>query len=198
MLALAAWLSLGALASTLERAGLPANHVTRLLAAGRLDTSEPLRWRGRLHEDPIQLPWGNRYEIDLEEVEIAGETVPLSGGLRANFYRSPRSAEPSEGLRAGDRVEALLRARPPRNFLDPGAGDIRGALARQKVDLSGSLRSGELLQLVDHRARLYSRDAREFVATCSRASTHCMRVSPTKPRCFARCCSGIAASSTPM
>ena len=160
-LALAAWLSLGALALTLERAGVPANHVTRLLVAGRLETSEPLRWRGRLREDPIRLPWGNRYEIDLEEVEIAGETVPLSGGLRANFYRSPRSAEPAEGLRAGDRVEALLRARPPRNFLDPGAGDIRGALARQKVDLSGSLRSGELLQLVDHpRPTLLQRCAR--------------------------------------
>lgn len=113
MPALAAWLSLGALALTLERAGMPAN-LTRPLATGRLDTSEPLRWRGRWREDPIQLPWGNRYEIDLEEVEIGGAAKPLSGGLRANLYRSPRSAEPAEGLRAGDRVEALLRARPPR------------------------------------------------------------------------------------
>ena len=53
------------------------------------------------------------------------------------------------GLRAGDRVEALVQARPPRNFLDPGAFDERGYLARQKIDLTGSLRSGELLQLID-------------------------------------------------
>jgi hypothetical protein len=31
---------------------------------------------------------------------------------------------------------------PPRNFLDPGAFDLRGYLARQKIDLIGSLRSG--------------------------------------------------------
>ena len=37
----------------------------------------------------------------------------------------------------------------PRNFLDPGAFDIHGYLARQKIDLIGSLRSGELLRLVD-------------------------------------------------
>jgi Domain of unknown function (DUF4131) len=52
------------------------------------------------------------------------------------------------GLRAGDRVEALVRARLSRNFLDPGAFDERGYLARQKIDLTGSLRSGELLQLI--------------------------------------------------
>src|SRR5580704_5600479 len=56
--ALLAWFALGGTAVRLERASVPANHVTRLIAAGRLDTSEPLRWRGRLREDPIALPWG--------------------------------------------------------------------------------------------------------------------------------------------
>ena len=65
------------------------------------------------------------------------------------------------GLRAGDRVEALLRARPPRNFLDPGAFDVRGYLARQQIDLTGSLRSGVLLQLIDRpRPTLLQRLAR--------------------------------------
>jgi len=45
-----------------------------------MDLSVPLRWRGRLREDPIALPWGHRYEIDLEQVEIAGEIIPVSGG----------------------------------------------------------------------------------------------------------------------
>ena len=94
------------------------------------------------------LPWGHRYEIDLEEVEIAGAVVPVSGGLRANLYSGLRTAAAPEGLRAGDCVEALVRAKPPRNFLDPGAADVRGYLARQKIDLIGSLRSGELLRLI--------------------------------------------------
>lgn len=53
MLALAAWMALGGLASSIERATVPTNHVTRLLAAGRLGITEPLRWRGRLREDPL-------------------------------------------------------------------------------------------------------------------------------------------------
>ncbi|MGH9685871.1 MAG: ComEC/Rec2 family competence protein [Candidatus Acidiferrales bacterium] len=146
--ALIAWVALGGLAAGLERASVPANHVTRLIAAGRLDLSEPLRWRGRLREDPLSLPWGRRYEIDLEQVEIASAYVPIRGGLRVNLYDGPQAAGAPSGLRAGDRVEALMKASPPRDFLDPGAFDVRGYLARQKIVLTGSLRSGELLQLI--------------------------------------------------
>ena len=147
--ALAAWLALGGFASGAQRAAIPANHVTRLIAEGRLDTTVPLRWRGRLREDPLLLPWGRRYEIDLEQVESAGTFLPASGGLRVNFFAGSRSVLPPEGLRAGDRVEALLKARPPRDYLDPGAFDIHGYLARQNIDVAGSLRSGELLQLIN-------------------------------------------------
>jgi competence protein ComEC len=129
---------------------VPANHVTRLIAGNRIDLTEPLRWRGRLREDPLVMPWGRRYEIDIEQVESAGQIIPAGGGLRANIYNNPRQPiEIAETLRAGDRVEALVRARPPRNFLDPGAFDIHGYLARQRIDLIGSLKSGELLRLVD-------------------------------------------------
>ena len=147
--ALAAWLALGGLASAVEVAGIPSNHITRLIAAGRIDTSVPLRWRGRLREDPLALPWGERFEIDLEQVEAGGAELPVSGGLRVNFYSNEHAARPPAGLRAGDRVEALLKAREPRDFLDPGAFDVRGFLARQKIDVIGSLRSGALLEVVD-------------------------------------------------
>ena len=129
---------------------VPANHVTRLIAANRIDLTEPLRWRGRLREDPLVMPWGRRYEIDIEQVESGGQILAANGGLRANIYNNPRQPiVVDETLRAGDRVEALVRARPPRNFLDPGAFDIHGYLARQRIDLIGSLKSGELLRLVD-------------------------------------------------
>jgi competence protein ComEC len=148
--AIVAWTALGGLALGIELGAVPANHITRLLAANRIDLTEPLRWRGRLREDPLVMPWGRRFEIDIEQVESAGQIIPASGGLRANIYNNPRQPiEIAETLRAGDRVEALVRARPPRNFLDPGAFDLHGYLARQKIDLMGSLRSGELLRLVD-------------------------------------------------
>lgn len=161
-LALGAWLVLGAFAASLERASLPRDHITRLLAAGRLDVSEPLRWRGRLREDPMRLPWGHRYEIDLDQVEVAGTAVRISGGLRANLYDQANMTPAPEGLRAGDRVDVLMRARPPRNFLDPGAPDVRGMLARQKIDLSGSLRSAELIRLIE-------RPPPTFLQRCARA-----------------------------
>ncbi len=142
-----AWIALGGAALSVERTSVSINHVSRLIATGQLDTSEALRWGGRLREDPFALPWGTRYEIELESVEAGGSTLALKGGLRVNLYNGPRAAGVPENLRAGDRVEALLRARPPRNFLDPGAFDLHGYLALQGIDLTGSLRSGELLQL---------------------------------------------------
>ncbi len=91
VLALAAWLALGGFATAVERDAIPANHVTRLIAEGRLDTTVPLRWRGRLREDPLLLPWGRRYQIDLEQVESAGTFLPAAGGLRAKFLCRPRA-----------------------------------------------------------------------------------------------------------
>jgi competence protein ComEC len=148
MAALIAWAALGGAAASLERVIVPTNGIARMVSEKRIDTSEPLRWRGRLREDPLRLPWGVRYEMDLESVEAAGRAVPVSGGLRMNYYFNPRHDETLPDIRAGDRVEALMRAHAPRNFMDPGAGDARAQLAREGIDLMGSLRSAELLQKV--------------------------------------------------
>jgi len=145
---LAAWVFLGALAARLEQLAQPANHVTNLVAKGRVETGEALRWRGRLREDPVRLPWGLRYEVDLEQVEVAGAAVPLTGGLRVSYFRNEQSPEPLPVLSAGDRVEALVRARRPRNFGNPGALDARAQLARQNIHLTGSLRSAELVRKI--------------------------------------------------
>lgn len=149
LFALIGWFAIGGLAISAQRNSLPANHVSKLIASGRIDTDAALRWRGRLRESPQALPWGYRYEIDLDEVETASGTIPIKGGLRANLYGNEYPAQSTPGgLHAGDRVEALVRAQPPRNFLDPGAFDLRGYLADQKIDLVSSLRSGELLRRI--------------------------------------------------
>jgi competence protein ComEC len=145
--ALAAWCLVGLAAVALEHAAQPADRVDRLIAVGRLGLSEPLRWRGRLVDDPLRLPWGYRYVIALERVEVAGKYIPVSGGLRLNLYEDDIEGEgPPPPVRAGDTVEALAQARLPRNFLDPGAFDYRGYLARQGIELEGTLRSPLLLR----------------------------------------------------
>ncbi len=146
VLALAAWFALGGLALQFARLDVPANDVAHLIAASRIDTSEPLRWQGVLREDPERLPWGLRYTIDLNQVTSAERVIPVQGGLRLTYYYGRNDSDPAPPLRAGDRVEALCRARIPRNYEDPGAFDERAFLARQHIELLGSLRSSELIQ----------------------------------------------------
>lgn len=143
-LALAAWFALGGLAVQLERVRVLPHDAATLITRGGLDTKEPLRWSGRLRDDPEPTPLGWRYVIDLRGVEENGATVPIQGGLRLTYYRGTDDEAPP-ALRAGDTVEALCRARIPRNYLDPGAFDERGYLAHQGIELLAALRSSELI-----------------------------------------------------
>ncbi len=150
LFAAGAWLSLGMAASHLERASVPPDLAASLIESGKLESETALRWRGRLRSDPLQLPWGMRYEIDLDEVESSAGITPVAGGLRLTYYNAePASAAPP-AARAGDRVEAFVRARPIYNFGDPGSFDFRGYLARQNIQLQGSLRNGQLLSVMGH------------------------------------------------
>ena len=135
--ALAAWTAL-----------VPADHVTRLIAANRIDLTEPLRWRGRLREDPLVMPWGRRFDIDIEQVESGGQILPASGGLRANIYNNPRQPiEVPETLRAGQsrsshsraatakfprsrRVRSSRASRAPENRLDRFVAEWRIVASR--------------------------------------------------------------------
>ena len=155
------WLSLGMAASHLERASVPPNLAGSLIESGKLDAETALRWRGRLRGDPLQLPWGTRYEIDLDEVESSAGVTPVAGGLRLTYYGAESASVSPPPARAGDRVEAFVRARPIYNFGDPGSFDFRGYLARQNIQLQGSLRNGQLLTIVGHpRLTLFDEFAR--------------------------------------
>ena len=162
LFAASAWLSLGVAASNLERASAPPNLAGTLIESGKLDAETPLRWRGRLRGDPLGLPWGTRYEISLDEVESSAGVTPVAGGLRITYYTAESASAIPPQARAGDRVEALVRARPVYNFGDPGSFDFRGYLARQNIQLQGSLRNGLLLTILSHpRLTLFDRFARQ-------------------------------------
>jgi competence protein ComEC len=150
LFAVCAWLSLGLLADRLERKAIPPNLASTLIESEKLDASAPLRWRGRLRSDPLELPWGKRYEISLAEVESAGGTTRVTGGLRLTYYRPESAHSDPLAARAGDGIEVLARAIPIRNFGDPGSFDYRTYLARQNIQLQGTLRNAELLTITNH------------------------------------------------
>lgn len=143
---LLAWFFLAAAAAQIERLAVPPNEVPNLAGLGQLDLNVPLRWQGILREDPLRLPWGLRYDIDLEQVQTAGEWRTVHGGLRATYFFDARVPGNPEPVRAGERVEILARARLVRNFGDPGAFDYRGALRQQGIDLTATLRNPALMQ----------------------------------------------------
>ena len=102
------WFALGGLAASIEQRSTPAHHVTRLIKSGRLETTDALRWRGRLRSDPVRLPWGLRYEVDLDEVELAGATLPITGGLRLSYFRDSKRPEAEAAVRAGDLLRTYV------------------------------------------------------------------------------------------
>jgi competence protein ComEC len=161
LFAAGAWLSLGMAASNLERASVSPNLASTLIESGKLDAGTALRWRGRLRSDPLQLPWGMRYEINLEEVETSAGVSPVAGGLRLTYYNAESESASPPPASAGDRIEALVRVRPISNYGDPGSFDFRGYLARQNIQLQGTLRNGQLLTVAGHpRLSLSDRFAR--------------------------------------
>src|SRR5712692_9670754 len=55
---LLSWTLLGVLGALLNMQPRLANHVLPLIEKGRLDLQTPLRWHGRMRDEPSRLPWG--------------------------------------------------------------------------------------------------------------------------------------------
>ncbi len=141
--ALLGWVAIGALAIIIEHDRRPPNLVSDLIESQQLDTSQPMRWSGVLREDVERLPWGARFDVELDSVEVSGQMLPVSGGMRASYFgNSPNELFP---LRAGNRIELIAQARLPRNFQDPGAFDYRSQLARQDIFLTATVRNSALV-----------------------------------------------------
>jgi hypothetical protein len=52
---------------------------------GKINLKSPLRYYGRLADEPEKLPWGAGYNIELSGVDHEGTFVPASGGLRLSY-----------------------------------------------------------------------------------------------------------------
>lgn len=144
---LVCWAGLGASAIVIASRPLPPEHVLSRIVAGQFDLKTPLRWSGRLREEPSRLPWGYGIELDLSRIETAQGMIPVAGGMRLGF--TPKDGDPSlPELHAGDEVSVFAQARRPQVFRDEGAFDRRAYLAQQNVHLLATLRSSSLLERI--------------------------------------------------
>jgi competence protein ComEC len=144
MASVLSWVLLGVLGACVGIQPSASDHVVALLDAGRIDLRTPLRWHGKLRDEPARLPWGFGYDVELLGVEYQGELLTARGGLRLSF--ATRSGEQElPDLHAGDEVAVLTQARRPQVYRDDGAFDRRAYLAQQKIDLLATLRGPELL-----------------------------------------------------
>jgi competence protein ComEC len=98
--------------------------------------------------------------MDLNAVEMAEGTLPVTGGMRIGF--TPRDDDPHlPDVHTGDEISALAEARLPLVYKDPGAFDRREFLARQNIYLLATLRASTLLEKrVAGRPTLQTRVAR--------------------------------------
>ena len=139
------WIILGVLGAGVANLPRPADYILSLVEAGRVDLKTPLRWHGRLRDEPAQLPWGYGYEIELTGVEYEGSLVPARGGLRVSFSENPEQIAAPD-VHAGDEIVVATQAKRPQVFRDDGAFDRRAYLAAQNVDLVATLRAPGLME----------------------------------------------------
>ncbi len=75
--------------------------------------------------------------------------VEVAPRARVRFQLYPKEGEAIPRLRYGQRVEVEGRLRRPRNFLNPGAFDYAGYLARRHVFWLGTVRAGSEPRVLD-------------------------------------------------
>jgi len=139
------WVLLGSMGVCIAEQPRDADHVISLLERGRLPLKTPLRWHGRVRDEPARLPWGYGCEIELSGVEFEEALHPARGGLRLSFAALPGAALPPN-VHAGDEVAVLTEAKRPQVFRDEGAFDRRAYLEQQNIDLVATLRAPQLIE----------------------------------------------------
>jgi len=120
--AIASWIALGVLGVEISSQPLSSDHVLALADTERINLHTPLKWHGKLRDEPGRLPWGYGYEIELEGVENQGTLLPARGGMRLTFTPHPGDRTLPD-LHLGDEMAVLTQAKRPSVFKDDGAFD---------------------------------------------------------------------------
>lgn len=80
---------------------------------------------------------GLRQALDVETEQIISDnsSIPVTAGVRLSVYG--KESQRSHQFRYGERLRAVVKLHPPRNYRNPGAFDYRGYLADHGIDVLG-------------------------------------------------------------
>ena len=114
------------------------------------DDGLPSRVTATLEGAPEYRPPGYHLIVDLESVNRR----PVRGKARISYFPDEGTAEPAAlfdglDLGSGDRIELLVRLRPPSVYRNPGTFDYRRFLERRRIFWTGSLRSPRLVRVLE-------------------------------------------------
>lgn len=79
------WILLGVLGAWIAEQPLPADHITTVVEGACLDFHNPLKWQGRLRDEPQNLPWGMALKSNSAEWSSKTRGPPTHGGLRLSL-----------------------------------------------------------------------------------------------------------------
>jgi len=120
----------------------------------RLDTPgpggphEPLRTHFRLVEDAAPREFGVSIRAEAEAIELTDEWHRVKGGVRLTVSGG-FATRGVNAWRAGRLVEAPVRFRRPARYLNDGVPDSEREQALDGVALTGSVKSGLLVEVVE-------------------------------------------------
>ncbi len=103
---------------------------------------------GRVREDA---PGGSsqRVDVETEQIEAGGQTLPVQLGVRLSIYGKTGSADRQAipSFLYGERLRFPARLNLPRNFRNPGAFDYQGYLEQSRIQAIASVKQQEVQRL---------------------------------------------------
>lgn len=131
----------------------------QLAAHGPGGSHEPLTTHMRILEDAAPTPFGVTVRAEVETIELAGEWHRVDGGVRLTIAGAV-AGQLAGAWRAGRIVEAPVTFRRPARYLNDGVPDFERDQALDGIALTGSVKSGLLVQVVEQGSALEEAAAR--------------------------------------
>ena len=101
---------------------------------------------GVLRDDAAQVPYGVLLNVDVHAVGTPASAHRTSGGAR--LVVGGRASHAFKSWRAGRTIRAPASLRRPMTFANPGVPDEQRAQALRGIALTGSIKSGALIEVV--------------------------------------------------